>query len=301
MKEKSNSLYVYTFYRFINVLKKHRIKKELDHCFKNQNIKGTILISNEGINGSLSGTKENLDNAIKILKKLLCIRKLIVKINKNNFIPFNKLRIRIKKEIVSLGQGKINVNKLRGQLINPKYWNKVITEKNIRLIDVRNDFEIDIGSFRGAERAMTKSFREFPASIKKFNLEKNSKIAMYCTGGIRCEKASAFLKKKGYKNVVQLDGGILNYMKYIKVNSQNSLWTGECFVFDDRVTVKENLNRGNYVQCYGCRRPITKSETLSKFYKKGVSCQYCFKERTKKQKQNSEMRQTQIESFKINN
>ena len=255
-------LFVYTFYRFKTLRKINEIKITINKCFTKKNIRGTILIANEGVNGSLSGTKLELDDCIKFLKKCLKIRKLDMKVNEVNFIPFNRLRIRIKKEIVTLGQGAINVNKYKGKLVPPKKWDELIQDKNTKLIDVRNEFEIDIGKFNHSNNPKTKSFRDFPSSLKKMEIKKNDSIAMYCTGGIRCEKASAYLKQKGYKNVYQLEGGIIKYLEYKK--NKNSLWKGECFVFDDRVTINKRLLKGKYFQCYGCRHPITIKEMQSK-------------------------------------
>ena len=289
-----NILFVYTFYRFITLKDPKKSKDTINSFFKSKSIKGTILIAGEGINGSLSGSKKDLDESIKFLKSHLNIRKLIIKVNKVDFLPFNKLRIRLKKEIVSLGKGKININKYSGELVHPKYWKKIISKKNIKLIDVRNEFEISIGKFKGAMNPNTKSFREFPASLKKMNIKKSDTIAMYCTGGIRCEKASAYLKIIGYKNIFQLDGGIIKYLNYYKNDrKKNILWEGECFVFDNRVTINKQLHKGKYLQCYGCRRPITNEETKSIFYQKGVTCPYCYSERSLAQKNKSLQRQKQ--------
>ena len=205
------------------------------------------------------------------------------------------MKVRLKKEIVSLGQGRINVQKNTGKLIDPKDWNQVVLNKNIRLLDIRNDFEIDIGKFQRSERPATKSFRELPKVLNNLGLRKNEKIALYCTGGIRCEKASAFFKKKGFKNVVQLNGGIINYLDYIYKNKIKSYWNGECFVFDDRVSINKNLKKGKYEQCYGCRHPITKEDIKSKHYRKGISCPNCIYWRTLSQRNRLEMRQKQIE------
>ena len=287
-----SSIYVYSFYRFKNIKNKRTIKLKLEQFISNKVIRGTILIANEGVNGSISGTKLELDDCIKFLKKCVKIKKLDIKVNEVNFIPFNRLRIRIKKEIVTLGQGPINVNKYKGELIPPKSWDDLIQDKNTKLIDVRNEFEIDIGKFNHSNNPKTKSFRDFPSSLKKMGIKKNDRIAMYCTGGIRCEKASAYLKVKGYKNVYQLEGGIIKYLEYKR--NKNSLWKGECFVFDDRVTINKKLSKGKYFQCYGCRHPITIKEMQSKHYKKGVFCPYCYKTRTKKQILRSESRQKQI-------
>ena len=290
-----NKYNVYSFYRFLQIKDKTKIKYLLDQYFSEKNIKGTILLAHEGINGSIAGSKKDIEITIKIIKKLLKIRKLNLKINEVDFLPFNRIKVRLKKEIVSLGKGNINVQKLKGDLIEPSEWNLILEDKNTEVIDVRNSFEIKIGKFKHAVNPNTDSFREFPKMIKKMKLKKNKRIAMYCTGGIRCEKASSFLKMEGYKNVVQLSGGILNYLEYTKNENSNSLWNGECFVFDNRVAVNKCLKKGRYIQCYGCRRPITKKETKSELYVKGVSCPYCFYERSDSQKKNSLMRQNQIE------
>ena len=294
-----HDLFVYTFYRFKDLKSLDRTRIFFNEFLKKTKIKGTILIAHEGINGSLSGSKSELDFFIKFIKSYLKIRRLEIKINKVNFIPFNRTKVKLKKEIVTLGQGKISVKKNAGQLIDPKDWNQVVLNKNIRLLDIRNDFEIDIGKFQRSERPKTNSFRELPKVLKNLGLRKNEKIAMYCTGGIRCEKASAFLKKQGFKKVMQLNGGIINYLNYVNENKIISYWNGECFVFDERVSINKKLKTGKYKQCYGCRRPITKEDMKSRNYKKGISCPYCIDERTYSQKKRSETRQKQIEIAEI--
>tara|TARA_B100000029_G_scaffold507463_2_gene592132 strand:+ start:583 stop:1527 length:945 start_codon:yes stop_codon:yes gene_type:complete len=300
---KSENLYVYSFYRFLRIRKKKSIKNLLDNYFKTMLLRGTILIANEGINASISGREEDLFKALKLIKKLLNIKKLNIKINKTNFLPFNRMKVRLKKEIVALGQDKAIVEKFTGKHIHPKDWNKFINEKNVKLIDTRNIYEINIGQFKSAINPQTSNFREFPSKIKKANILKSDKIAMYCTGGIRCEKASAYLIKKGYKNVYQLDGGILNYLEYNKKNNLKSKWIGECFVFDNRVSIDKNLRIGKYKQCYSCRNPISQKDTKSKKYKKGVSCPNCYGKKSKIQLSRSHTRQKQIEraeKIKIN-
>ena len=257
---KNDDLYIYTFYRFINIKNKKNIKNLLDKYFKTKLLRGTILIANEGINASISGTEDDLLDTIKVIKRLLRIRKLNIKINNNKFLPFNRIKVRLKKEIVSLGKEEIDVNKFTGDFIHPAKWNNTIKKKDIRLIDTRNIYEISIGKFEDSINPETKTFRDFPKNLNKMNIKKNDQIAMYCTGGIRCEKASAYLKKNGYKNVVQLEGGILNYLNYQKNKKARSLWSGECFVFDNRVTVNKNLRKGKYQQCHGCRHPILKKD-----------------------------------------
>ena len=291
---KDSNLYIYSFYRFLDIKNKISLKKKLDAFFLNKTMRGTILIANEGINVSISGNIKNLSETVKFIKKNLNIKKIEIKIQKNNFLPFNKIKVRIKNEIVTLGTGNIDIEKYRGKLINPKEWNFFIKDKNTKIIDVRNEFEINIGKFQTALNPKTTSFREFPNSINKLKINKKDKIAMYCTGGIRCEKASAFLKLNGFKDVALLEGGILNYLNYINKFKKKSLWNGECFVFDNRVAINNKLKKGRYTQCYGCRHPITERDTKLKSYIKGVCCKYCYKKRTKKQKTNSNVRQNQI-------
>lgn len=296
-----NKLFVYTFYRFLKINDKIKLKKNIENFLSGKSIKGTILLADEGINGSVSSDKESLDELVLFIKKSVNIRKLEIKINSSDSIPFNRMKVRLKKEIVTLGKGDYNIEKLHGEKIHPKNWDKIIKDKNTTLIDVRNNFEIKIGKFKNAINPNTKSFRDFPKFVRKLKIKKNTKIAMYCTGGIRCEKASAYLKTKGYKNILQLNGGIIEYLKYNLENKRSSLWNGECFVFDNRVAINKKLTKGKYIQCFGCRRPITKKDTLSVKYIKGVSCAYCFNERSEAQKNKSRVRQNQIEEAKKSN
>ncbi len=296
-----DNLFVYTFYRFKSINKIKEYKNIFDKYLLNKDIKGTILIANEGINGSLSGPKRSLDKFIKLMKSCLNIRKLELKINQTEFLPFNRMKVRLKKEIVSLGQGHIDVNKFRGKLIKAEEWDNVIANKNTKLIDVRNIFEIEIGKFKGSINPRTQSFRQFASSLEKLKIKKNDKIAMYCTGGIRCEKASAFMKLNGYNNVVQLHGGIIKYLEYTNKEKKESLFQGECFVFDDRVSINKKLNKGKFFQCYGCRSPISKKDLSSYMYVKGVSCPICYNKRTISQKKNSLIRQQQIDFAETRN
>ncbi len=300
MINNKNKLKIYSFYRFIRIHNKIKLKNKFQLFLIDKKILGTILLSDEGINGSLSGSKKDLDSMLVFIRKTLGIRKINLKINKVDFFPFNRMKIRIKKEIVSLGNGRVNIEKLSGKLASPGEWDSILKNKETKVIDVRNIYEIEIGSFKGSLNPKTVSFRDFPKSIKKMNIKKNDKIAMYCTGGIRCEKASAYLRMKGFEKVVQLEGGILNYLNYKKKQHNSNSWTGECFVFDQRVSVKSDLLKGRYTQCYGCRHPITKKDQKSKNYKKGVYCPYCVTKRSKKQILSSESRQKQLAILKKN-
>ena len=295
MKNTTDEFEIISFYRFIKIKKKNLLKKLIENFLKDKFIRGTILIANEGLNGSISGKKKDLKTIIIFIKKELNIRNLNIKINKVDFLPFNKLKIRLKNEIVSLGQDYAYNNSRKKNLVAPASWNNLIKEKDLILIDLRNEYEINIGKFKNAINPKTKSFREFPSKLDGMNLKKNEKIAMYCTGGIRCEKAANYLEHKGYKNIYQLQGGILNYLNYINNSNNVSKWDGECFVFDNRITVNDKLKIGNYIQCHGCRHPLTIKDTKSVSYVKGVSCPYCIKSRTDDQKSNSLNRQKQID------
>jgi len=289
-----DNIYIYTFYRFKNLIEIKSIKIKLDKYLKNKLILGTVLLAKEGVNGTISGTKKDLNEFIHFIRQNLKIRKLSIKISQNKFIPFYRLKIRLKKEIVTIGDKTIKPEKITGKHIDPKNWDKIIDNKKYMIIDTRNNYEVSIGSFKNAINPKTKSFREFPKFIEKLNIQKNQPIAMFCTGGIRCEKASSFLLKKGYKNVSQLDGGILNYLE-VKKNDRINSWEGECFVFDNRVAVNNKLGKGTYEQCYGCRHPINKRDMKLKSYKKGATCKYCIDLKTKTKIQSSNIRQRQID------
>jgi len=295
-----DNIYIYTFYRFKNFIGINSIKINLDKYLKNKLILGTVLLANEGINGTISGTKKDLNEFIYFIKQTLKIRKLSIKISQNKFIPFYRLKVRLKKEIVTIGDKTIKPEKITGKHIDPKNWDKIINNKKYMIIDTRNTYEVSIGSFKNAINPKTKSFREFPKFIEKLDIKKHQPIAMFCTGGIRCEKASSYLLKNGYKDISQLDGGILNYLE-VKKKKKSTAWQGECFVFDNRVAVNNKLDKGSYEQCYGCRHPITKQDMKLKSYKKGATCKYCINLKSKTKIQSSSTRQYQIDIAEKNN
>ena len=242
MKIKNSEIVVYTFYRFKNIKNINKIKQRVDNKLKKyKSLKGTILIATEGINGSLAGVEDDVETALNNIKNILRIRKLSLKINSCDFIPFYKLRTKIKKEIVSLGVTGIDVSKKTGKYINASKWNNIITDKKVTTIDIRNKYERKIGYFKNSKNIKMNSFKEFPKIVKDLNLNKKSKIAMYCTGGIRCEKASSYLINEGFTNIIQLEGGIINYLNE---NKSKNLWNGECFVFDNRVSIKNGQKKG---------------------------------------------------------
>ncbi len=281
--------YIFGFYKFKKIKKIKKNKKILNIFFIKNEIRGTIILSNEGINGTISGKKNNLNLGIKKIKKVFNFLNFDSEnFSFNKFQPFHKCKVKIKKELVPMG---ININKrsLNGQ-INPKKWNKIISDENTTLIDARKPFEYEVGTFKNSINPDINNFREFPKFLKKLN--KNKPVAMFCTGGIRCEKASVFLEKRGFKNVYQLKGGILNYLKTIK--KKDSLWKGECFVFDNRISVKHELAKGSFSMCSGCRKPISTKDKKSIKYEEGVSCPRCHDILTNIQKDRFRMRQKQI-------
>ena len=281
---------VFGFYKFkkIKSLKKNRIF--LKNSFIKHNIRGTVIISKEGLNGTISGRSQDIFSIIKEIKKLFKIKNFDSEnLSKNNFQPFQKPKVKIKNEVVPMGLNilkKINKN----NHISPTKWNKLIKDKNTLILDARKPFEYDVGTFKNATNPTIKNFREFPKYLNK--LKKGKPIAMFCTGGIRCEKASIYLQKMGFTNIFQLKGGILNYLK--KVKKKDSLWHGECFVFDNRITVKHNLEVGSYSMCSGCRKPISTTDKVSSKYEEGVSCPRCHSDLSDAQKERFRMRQRQI-------
>jgi UPF0176 protein len=281
---------VFGFYKFkkLKSLKKNKVLFQ-NYLIK-KNIRGTIIIANEGINATIAGKSVDLKLTINKIKKILDFKKFdSVNISKSKFQPFHKPKVKIKKEVVPMGFTLSFKNK-KNNHIDPKKWNKLISDKKTLVLDSRKPFEYKVGSFKRSVNPDVDNFREFPKYLNKLN--KKKPIAMFCTGGIRCEKVSVFLEKKGFKNVYQLKGGILNYLKNIK--KKKSLWNGECFVFDNRISVKHGLTIGTYSMCSGCRKPISSNDKKSKKYEEGVSCTNCQDNLTQNQKERFRMRQKQI-------
>tara|TARA_B100000768_G_C11213302_1_gene347004 strand:- start:140 stop:1081 length:942 start_codon:yes stop_codon:yes gene_type:complete len=286
------------FYHFVRIEEYKKLQPIIqDFCDKNS-IKGTILLASEGINGTLSAYEKNINDFHRFIKndeqfknkfKSIAHKESWAKKN-----PFYRMKVRIKKEIVTLGVKGISPTKKVGKYVKSGDWNALISDPNTIIIDTRNSYEVDIGSFKGAVNPKTNSFRELPQFIDK-NIEKykGKKIAMFCTGGIRCEKATSLLIEKGIENVFHLQGGILKYLE--KIPEEKSLWQGECFVFDQRVAVTHKLKQGKYNQCFACRHPLSPDEMSSNQYKKGSSCPYCYNKLTDKKKSSLLERQKQID------
>ena len=281
--------YISGFYKFKKITNIKKNKRILESYFLKNSIRGTLILSPEGVNASLSSKKKNLYLILNKIKKIFKINNFDNQnLSKCKFQPFHRGKVKIKKEVVPMGI-KIVKRNLKNHL-NPAKWNKLIKNKNTLLIDARKPFENKVGSFKKSVNPQVNNFREFPEYLKK--LSKDKTIAMFCTGGIRCEKASIYLNKKGFKNVYQLNGGIINYLK--KIKKSKSLWKGECYVFDNRISVKHGLFPGSFSMCSGCRKPISKKDKKSKKYEEGVSCPNCHDILTNSQKERFRMRQKQI-------
>ena len=282
---------IYGFYKFkkIKFLKKYKslFQKEIFE----KDIKGTIILSAEGINGTIAGKKDNINKLVKILKRLFRLKDFDNKnVSQSHFQPFHKGKIKIKDEVVPLGLKINSKNKKLNRYISGKSWNKLISNKETLVVDARKPFEYDVGTFKNAINPKIQNFRDFPNYLKKIN--KTKPVAMFCTGGIRCEKASLFLKMKGFKNVFQLKGGILNYLNTTK--KKDSLWNGECYVFDNRISLKHKLKQGTFLICSGCRTPISIKDKKNYRYEEGVSCPRCYDTLSNSQKTRFRMRQNQI-------
>ncbi|MAZ46903.1 MAG: hypothetical protein CMM98_04930 [Rickettsiales bacterium] len=283
---------VISFYEFISLNHIEQLKFKLYDFLKIKEAKGTILLAKEGINGTISIKKihslefKNFIN--EILKK-----NIFFKTQNHSEHVFLRLKVKIKKEIIKMGEKNICPNKNRGLHVHPDEWDDLIKDKNTMLIDTRNNYESKIGTFKGSILVNSSNFTEFPKWVKKNEQKiKNKKVAMFCTGGVRCEKASSYLRENGFKNVFQLDGGIISYFQQTKNKKKN--WVGECFVFDERVSIKENLSKGNYDQCFACRTPINDKDKSSEMFREGISCPNCYKITTTKQKKSFEERNKQI-------
>ena len=294
---------IVALYKFCKIEDPIYFQKFIKSELSSLNILGTIIIGEEGINGTISGNESSLNNAITALKSINLFQDLDLKESYSAKKPFLRLKIKIKEEIVSMGLKDIDPTIQAGQYIVPEEWNNLINDKNTVLIDTRNNYEYSIGSFENSINPETNNFKEFPNWVDKqgFNEsdKKSKNFAMFCTGGIRCEKASSYMKNQGFKNVFHLKGGILKYLENIDI--KDSKWKGECFVFDDRVSVKHDLSEGEYDLCHGCRTPITEQDKLSSNYVKGVSCEHCINNKTIEQVNRYKSRQKQINLAKTKN
>jgi UPF0176 protein len=282
---------VFGFYKFIKIKSLKRNKDLLQKFLTLNNIRGTIIIAKEGLNGTISGGIKDIDKIIKKLKFLFSFKKFDnSNESKSKFQPFHKPKVKIKKEVVPMNLTLNSKDRNIKTHLDPKEWNKLIKNKDTHIIDTRKPFEYKVGTFKKSVNPNINNFRDFPKYLNK--LKKNKPVAMFCTGGIRCEKTSVYLKKKGFENIFQLNGGILNYLK--KIKKTESLWKGECFVFDNRISLKHELKIGTYSMCSGCRMPISPKDKRSNKYEEGVSCPNCHDKLTETQKSRFRMRQSQV-------
>lgn len=287
-----------SFYKFVPISNLDELQTILyDFCWC-LGISGTVLLADEGINGTIAGSRSSVKDLYQWLCGQLNLNGLQIRYSEDTSVPFHRLRVRIKKEIVTMGKQAIDPTSKVGAYVHPLDWNSLLEEENTVVIDTRNHYEVEIGTFDKALNPKTNSFRQFPAWVagtleKMPGINKESKIAMFCTGGIRCEKATSYLKDRGYKNIFHLEGGILKYFE--EVSDEDNLWNGECFVFDNRVALKKDLRPGKYSMCHACRMPLAQTDLDSKKYSPGLHCPKCYGTHSEKQVKRFKDRQRQIE------
>lgn len=292
---------VCALYKFVTLSDYQALRPVFTEQLDRLSIRGTLLLANEGINGTVAGSDESIHKFLDWLTQAPMFdgrfSDIDTKLSYHSTPPFHRSKVKLKKEIVTMGVADIDPNEVVGTYVDANDWNALISDPDTVLIDTRNNYEVNIGSFENAINPNTETFREFPDYVQQ-NLDPNKqkKVAMFCTGGIRCEKASAYMKQQGFEEVYHLKGGILKYLE--NIDEQDSLWNGECFVFDDRVAVNQNLEKGQYDQCHACRYPITENEKVSKFYIPGVSCSRCYDTLSPAQKARFEEREKQVQLAK---
>ena len=292
-----------TFYKFLVLENYKELKIKFDKSLSKTNIKGTILLANEGVNGTIAGSESDLKKFFIYMDKFSQFKDITPKFSSSNKNPFLRMKVRLKKEIVTIGIPDVSPSNLVGKYLNVEEWNEFLNESDSMIIDTRNDYEVSIGTFKNSINPKIKSFRNFPNWVQKNLIDKKvskkSKIGMFCTGGIRCEKSTSYLKQLGFENVFHLDGGILKYLENVK--SDQNEWKGECFVFDYRVSLNDSLEKGEYDMCYACRMPLNEENKKNKHYLKGQSCEYCYDQTTIKQKKRFNEREKQIKLSKVRN
>ena len=291
---------VCAMYKFVALEDYEQQRAPLVAKMEELGIKGTLLLASEGINGTVSGTREGIDGLIAYLNSDARINPISCKESLHEEQPFYRTKVKLKKEIVTMGVEGIDPRKTVGTYVKPKDWNSLISDPEVFVVDTRNDYEIEIGTFKHAVDPKTKTFREFPEYVKdNLDPQKHKKVAMFCTGGIRCEKSTAYLKEQGFDEVYHLEGGILQYLE--DVPKEESLWEGDCFVFDNRVAVNHALEKSQYDACYACRLPITAEDKQSDKYEPGVSCPHCFGTHSDDQIARFREREKQVQLAKARN
>ncbi|EHH68012.1 oxygen-dependent tRNA uridine(34) hydroxylase TrhO [Gluconobacter morbifer] len=298
MSDVSQPIRIVALYNFTPFEDCASLREPLLALCEREGVRGILLLAPEGINGTIAGSDEGMERVLEHIRALPGCGDLDIKESRAPAMPFRRLKVRIKKEIVTMGQPGIDPRKDVGQYIEPAEWNALISDPDTIVIDTRNDYEVAIGTFRGAEDPGTRTFREFPEWFRSRRRELEAqgrmpRIAMFCTGGIRCEKSTSFVKAEGLDEVYHLKGGILKYLE--TVPEEESLWEGECFVFDQRISVRHGLEIGSYDICHACRRPISEDDKASALYVQGVSCPHCHDERTEQQRHRYAERERQEE------
>ncbi|WBU53119.1 rhodanese-related sulfurtransferase [Paracoccus sp. SCSIO 75233] len=287
-------LTVAALYHFTPFPDPEAIKAPLAKTACANGVKGTLLLAREGINGTIAGTREGIDAVLAHIRALPGCADLIWKESTAADMPFGRMKVRIKREIVTMGQPDVDPTAAVGHYVEPAAWNDLIAAEDVAIIDTRNDYEVEIGTFEGAVNPNTKSFRDFPAwwqdNAHRFH---NKRVAMFCTGGIRCEKSTNYLLSQGVEDVFHLKGGILKYLE--EVPEQDSRWNGECFVFDQRVSLGHGLKQGDYTLCHACRRPLSPQDKTRPEYEDGVSCHRCIGEYSDADRARFRERQHQVE------
>ncbi|MEM6448887.1 MAG: rhodanese-related sulfurtransferase [Cyanobacteria bacterium P01_D01_bin.105] len=286
------SFTVATFYKFVTLPDYAALQQPLKDCCQIHQVKGTILLANEGINGTIAGTQPGIETTLAYIQADPRLTDIDIKFSPAELPPFEKLKVRLKKEIVTIGLPEVSPTQTVGTYVPPQDWNTLICDPDVTVIDTRNDYEVGMGTFQGAQNPDTATFTEFPDYVNNnLDPQKNKKIAMFCTGGIRCEKASSYLLSQGFEEVYHLKGGILKYLE--EVPSEQSLWEGECFVFDERVAITHGLEPGSYALCYACGHPISDADRQTKQYESEVSCPHCFSDLSEERREKLRARKRQ--------
>ena len=293
-RQKAGDVVVSTFYQFATLPDFRELRNPLHEELSRHEVRGTVLLASEGINGTIAGSRAGIDAVLGWVRGDARLSDLRTRESFSAENPFYRTRVKLKKEIVTMGVSDIDPRYMAGAFVTPEQWNELIDDPEVLVLDTRNRYEVKIGSFENAVNPETDSFREFPEYVRnQLDPEKHRKIAMFCTGGIRCEKSTAYLKQQGFDEVYHLQGGILNYLA--SVPPGNSRWRGECFVFDNRVTVDHRLEQGSYDQCHACRMPISDQDKQSPHYRKGVSCPHCHQRQTTERASRFAERQRQVD------
>ncbi|WP_067218526.1 oxygen-dependent tRNA uridine(34) hydroxylase TrhO [Marinomonas gallaica] len=288
---------VCALYKFVQLDNYEALREPLRQVLEDNGVRGTLLLASEGINGTVAGTREGIDAMLAWLAQQPGLDNIVYKESFDEDMPFYRTKVKLKKEIVTMGVEGVDPRKVVGTYVKPKDWNALISDPDVVLIDTRNDYEFQIGTFENAVNPKTDTFREFPDYVKEnLDPQKNKKVAMFCTGGIRCEKSTAYLKEQGFDEVYHLEGGILKYLE--EVPEEDTMWQGECFVFDNRVSVNHKLEKGEYGQCHACRMPITEEEKQDERFEQGVSCSHCFDKYTDEQRRRFIERERQVQLAK---